>query len=156
MSRRRKSKKRNITEDPIYNSVLISMLINKILLKGKKSLAQHILYESMKNIKETTQQDPLEILKKAIVNAAPVVEVKSRRVGGATYQVPIEVKNERGNSLAIKFIVRSARKRSGKSMITKLGNEIIDASNNIGNSVKKKEEIHKMAEANKAFTTIRF
>jgi small subunit ribosomal protein S7 len=156
MSRRRKSKKRNIIEDPIYNSVLVSMLINKILLKGKKSLAQNILYESMKNIKEITQQDPLEILKKAIVNTAPVVEVKSRRVGGATYQVPIEVKNERGNSLAIKFIVRSARKRSGKNMITKLGNEIIDASNNIGNSVKKKEEIHKMAEANKAFTTIRF
>lgn len=156
MSRRRKSKKRNITEDPIYNSVLVSMLINKILLKGKKSLAQNILYESMKNIKEITQQDPLEILKKAIGNSAPVVEVKSRRVGGATYQVPIEVKNERGNSLAIKFIVRSARKRSGKNMITKLGNEIIDASNNIGNSVKKKEEIHKMAEANKAFTTIRF
>ena len=156
MSRRRKSKKRNITEDPIYNSVLVSMLINKILLKGKKSLAQNILYESMKNIKETTKQDPLEILKKAILNTAPVVEVKSRRVGGATYQVPIEVKNERGNSLAIKFIVRSARKRSGKNMITKLGNEIIDASNNIGNSVKKKEEIHKMAEANKAFTTIRF
>jgi small subunit ribosomal protein S7 len=156
MSRRRKSKKRNITEDPIYNSVLVSMLINKILLKGKKSLAQNILYESMKNIKETTKQDPLEILKKAILNTAPVVEVKSRRVGGATYQVPIEVKNERGNSLAIKFIVRSARKRNGKNMITKLGNEIIDASNNIGNSVKKKEEIHKMAEANKAFTTIRF
>lgn len=146
MSRRRKSKKRNITEDPIYNSVLVSMLINKILLKGKKSLAQNILYESMKNIKETTKQDPLEILKKAILNTAPVVEVKSRRVGGATYQVPIEVKNERGNSLAIKFIVRSARKRNGKNMITKLGNEIIDASNNIGNSVKKKEEIHKMAE----------
>lgn len=156
MSRRRKSKKRNIAEDPIYNSILISMLINKILLKGKKSLAQHILYEAMKNIKETTQQDPLEILKKAISNAAPVVEVKSRRVGGATYQVPIEVKSERGNSLAIKFIVRSARKRSGKSMTAKLGNEIIDASNNIGNSVKKKEEIHKMAESNKAFTTIRF
>lgn len=156
MSRRRKSKKRDIVEDPIYNSVLISMLINKILLKGKKSLAQHILYESMKNIKEITQQDPLEVLKKAISNAAPVVEVKSRRVGGATYQVPIEVKSERGNSLAIKFLIRSARNRSGKNMITKLGNEIIDASNNIGNSVKKKEEIHKNAEANKAFTTIRF
>lgn len=156
MSRRRKSKKRIITEDPIYNSILINMLINKILLKGKKSLAQQILYESMKNIQEITQQDPLEILKKAIINTAPIVEVKSRRVGGATYQVPIEVKAERGNSLAIKFIVRSARNRSGKTMITKLSNEIIDASNNIGNSVKKKEEIHKMAEANKAFTTIRF
>ena len=156
MSRRRKSKKRLITEDPIYNSVLVSMMINKILLKGKKSLAQRIFYEAMKNIKETTQQDPLEVLKKAINNATPVVEVKSRRVGGATYQVPIEVKTERGNSLAIKFIIRSARNRPGKTMVTKLGNEILDSSNNIGNSVKKKDEIHKMAEANKAFSTLRF
>lgn len=156
MSRRRKSKKRILTEDPIYNSVLVTMMINKILLKGKKSLAQHIFYEAMKNIKETTQQDALEVLKKAINNATPVVEVKSRRVGGATYQVPIEVKTERGNSLAIKFIIRSARNRPGKSMITKLGNEIMDSSNNIGNSVKKKDEIHKMAEANKAFSTLRF
>lgn len=156
MSRRRKSKKRIITEDPIYNSVLVSMMINKILLKGKKSLAQRIFYEAMKNIKETTQQDPLEVLKKAINNATPVVEVKSRRVGGATYQVPIEVKTERGNSLAIKFIIRSARNRPGKTMVTKLGNEILDSSNNIGNSVKKKDEIHKMAEANKAFSTLRF
>lgn len=155
MSRKKKSKKRGIIEDPIYNSVLISMLINKILLKGKKSLAQHILYESMKNVKEITQQDPLEVLKKAIANVAPVVEVKSRRVGGATYQVPIEVKSERGNSLAIKFIVKSARSRSGKNMITKLGNEIIDASNNIGNSVKKKEEMHKMAESNRAFVSLK-
>lgn len=156
MSRRRKSKKRLINEDPIYNSILVTMMINKILLKGKKSLAQHIFYEAMKNIKETTQQDALEVLKKAINNATPVVEVKSRRVGGATYQVPIEVKTERGNSLAIKFIIRSARNRPGKSMITKLGNEILDSSNNIGNSVKKKDEIHKMAEANKAFSTLRF
>jgi small subunit ribosomal protein S7 len=98
MSRRRTSKKRVIIQDPIYNSNLVTMIINKLLLKGKKSLAQRIFYETMKNIKETSQQDPLEILKKAIENTTPVVEVKSRRVGGATYQVPVEVKNDRGNS----------------------------------------------------------
>lgn len=156
MSRRKKSKKRQITEDPIYNSVLVSMMINKILLKGKKNLAQHIFYEAMKNVKEASQQDPLEILKKAVSNSTPIVEVKSRRVGGATYQVPMEVKTDRGSSLALRFLIKSARNRPGKNMIIKLGNEILDANNNIGNSVKKKEEIHKMAEANKAFSTIRF
>ena len=156
MSRRRKAKKRLIIEDPIYNSILVSMMINRILLEGKKSLAQRIFYEAMKNIKESSKQDPLEILKKAVTNATPVVEVKSRRVGGATYQVPVEVTVDRGNSLALRFIIKAARKRPGKSMTTKLGNEIMDAYNNIGNSVKKKEEIHKMAEANKAFSTLRF
>lgn len=156
MSRRKKSKKRQVIEDPIYNSVLVSMMINKILLKGKKNLAQHIFYEAMKNVKEASQQDPLEILKKAVSNSTPIVEVKSRRVGGATYQVPMEVKTDRGSSLALRFLIKSARNRPGKNMIIKLGNEILDANNNIGNSVKKKEEIHKMAEANKAFSTIRF
>lgn len=156
MSRKKKFKKRSIIQDPIYNSNLVSIMINTILLEGKKSLAQRIFYEAMKNIKESMQQDPLEILKTAITNTTPVVEVKSRRVGGATYQVPIEVKPERGNNLAIKFIVRSARKRPGKSIVTKLSNEIIDAFNNTGSSVKKKEEMHKMAEANKAFASLRF
>lgn len=155
MSRRRTSKKRVIAQDPIYDSNLVTMIINKLLLKGKKSLAQRIFYETMKNIKETSQQDPLEILKKAIENATPVVEVKSRRIGGATYQVPIEVKSDRGNSLALRFIIKSARKRPGKNIIIKLGNEILDAYNNIGNAVKKKDEIHKMAEANKAFSTFK-
>lgn len=156
MSRRRNAKKRQIIPDPIYNSNLVTMLINRILLKGKKTIAQQIFYEAMKNIKETSNQEPIEILKKAITNTTPIVEVKSRRIGGATYQVPIEVKPERGNSLALRFIIKSARKRPGKNMINKLGNEIIDASNNTGNAVKKKEEIHKMAEANKAFSTLRF
>lgn len=156
MSRRRKAKKRSILEDPIYNSILVSMIINRILIKGKKSLAQHIFYEAMKNIKESSKQDPLEILNKAVKNATPVVEVKSRRVGGATYQVPVEVNTDRGNSLALRFLIRAARKRPGKSMIAKLGNEIMDAYNNLGNAVKKKEEIHKMSEANKAFSTLRF
>nr|YP_007317224.1 ribosomal protein S7 [Monomorphina aenigmatica]AFZ88826.1 ribosomal protein S7 [Monomorphina aenigmatica] len=156
MSRRRISKRRKISPDPIYNSQIVSMMINRILLKGKKSLAQRILYEAMKNIQESTQKDPIEILKKAISNTTPVVEVKSRRIGGATYQVPVEVKTERGNSLALRFLLKSARNRPGKNIIIKLGNEIIDAYNNIGNSIKKKEEIHKMAEANKAFSTLRF
>lgn len=156
MSRRRTAKKRKIIEDPIYNSKLVTMMINRILLKGKKSVAQNIFYEAMKNIKKSTQQDPLEILKKAINNATPVVEVKSRRVSGATYQVPVEVKLERGNSLALRFIIKSARNRPGKNMITKLGNEIIDAYNNTGNSVKKKEEIHKTAESNRAFSILKF
>jgi small subunit ribosomal protein S7 len=156
MSRRRTAKKRLILEDPIYNSILVSMMINRILTKGKKSIAQRIFYEAMKNIKESSKQDPLEILKKAVNNATPIVEVKSRRVGGATYQVPVEVKAERGNSLALRFIIKSARNRPGKNMTTKLCNEILDACNNTGNSVKKKEEIHKMSEANKAFSTLRF
>lgn len=156
MSRRRRSKKQIISQDPIYNSNLVSMIINRILLKGKKTIAQHIFYTAMKNIQKLSNQDPLEILKKAVHNATPVVEVKARRVGGATYQVPIEVKTERGNSLALRFIIKSARNRPGKNMIIKLGNEILDASNNTGNSIKKKEEIHKMAEANKAFSSLRF
>lgn len=156
MSRRKKSKKRIIIQDPIYNSGLVSMMINKILLNGKKSVAQNILYEVLKNIKTSLNQDPIEILKKAVTNATPIVEIKSRRIGGATYQVPIEVKKERGNSLALKFIIKSARNRPGKGMISKLENEIMDAYNNTGNSVKKKEEIHKMADANKAFTTLKF
>ena len=156
MSRRKIAKKRIITQDSIYNSVLVTMLINRILLKGKKSLAQHIFYESMKNIKDSSQQDPLDVLKKAVLNVTPVVEVKSRRVGGATYQVPVEVKPDRGTSLALRFIIKSARNRPGKNMIIKLGNEILDAYNNVGNSVKRKEEIHKMADSNKAFSTLRF
>lgn len=156
MSRRRTAKKRSIMQDPIYNSVLVSMMINRILLKGKKNVAQKIFYEAMKNIQESIKKEPIEILKKAINNATPVVEVKSRRVGGATYQVPVEVKPDRGNSLALRFIIKSARNRPGKNMIIKLGNEIVDAYNNTGNSVKRKEEIHKAAEANKAFTTLKF
>jgi small subunit ribosomal protein S7 len=156
MSRRKISKKRTILQDPIYNSVLVSMITNKILLKGKKSLSQNIIYEVLKKIQISSKQDPIEILKKSVSNATPVVEIKSRRIGGATYQVPIEVKKERGNSLALKFIVKSARNRPGKNMVSKLENEIMDAYNNIGNSIKKKEEIHKMAEANKAFTTLKF
>lgn len=155
MSRRRRSKKRIITQDPIYNSTLVSKMINIILLKGKKTLAQRIFYEAMINIKKIGLEDPIDVLKKAVHNATPLIEVKSRRVGGATYQVPTEVKGERGNSLALKFIVKCARKRPGRGMITKLTNEILDAYNNTGGAIKRKEEIHRMAEANKAFSNIR-
>ena len=123
MSRRKKNIKKKLEQDPLYNSVLVTMLINKIMLKGKKSLAQYILYETLKSIKEITKQEPLEILKKAINNSTPTVELKSRRVGGATYQVPIEIKEERGNSLAMKFIIQSSRNKAGKSMINKLSCE---------------------------------
>lgn len=156
MARRKTSKKRNITPDPIYNSETASMLINKILVKGKKNLAQKIFYQVMEELQRINKQDPIEILKKAIKNSTPIIEIKARRIGGATYQIPTEIKPERGNSLALKFIVKSARNRPGKNMITKLQNEILDAYNNIGNAVKKKEEIHKMAEANKAFSNLKF
>lgn len=156
MSRRKKSKKRIILPDPIYNSKLASMIINKVLLKGKKTLAQNIFYESMNKIKEITNKEPIEILQKAINNITPIVELKSRRVGGATYQVPIEIKQERGISLALSFLIKSTRKRPGRNMIFKLGNELIDAYNNTGNSVKKKDELHKSAEANKAFSSFKF
>jgi small subunit ribosomal protein S7 len=155
MSRRRKAKKRIILQDPIYNSVLINKFINMILMKGKKTLAQHIFYETIKNIRKNGFEDPLDVLKKAVRNATPLIEVKSRRVGGAVYKVPTEVKAERGNSLALKLIVKNARKRAGRGMITKLTNEILDAYNNTGNAVRKKEEIHRIAEANKAFSNFK-
>lgn len=156
MSRRKLSKKNLINPDSIYNSTLISKIINKIMKKGKKSLSEKILYSTMEKIKNNKNQDPIEIIKKSIENITPKVELKSRRIGGATYQIPIEINEERGKSLAIKILIKSARSRNEKKMINKLQNEIMDAYNNIGNSVKKKEEIHKMAEANKAFSSIKF
>lgn len=156
MSRRKLSKKKKINPDSIYNSILISKLINKIMKKGKKSISEKILYGAMEEIKNTKNQDPIEIIKKGIENITPKVELKSRRIGGATYQIPTEINEERGKSLAIKILIKSARKRNEKKMINKLQNEIMDAYNNIGNSVKKKEEMHKIAEANKAFSSIKF
>lgn len=156
MSRRRTAKKRLVTPDPIYNSTLVTMLINRLLLKGKKTLAQQIFYQAMKKIEESTQQDPLEVLRQAVVNVTPLVEVKARRVGGSTYQVPLEVKADRGTSLALRWLIKSARTRSGREMVSKLSNEIIDAFNNTGAAVRKREEIHRMAEANKAYAQFRF
>nr|YP_009397299.1 ribosomal protein S7 [Thuretia quercifolia]ARW66485.1 ribosomal protein S7 [Thuretia quercifolia] len=156
MSRRNKAKRRPINPDPIYNSKLISMLTVRILKNGKKGLAQKIIYEALDIIKERTKNDPLEILEKAIRNATPLVEVKARRIGGSTYQVPMEVRAYRGTNLALRWITKFAIVRTGNSMSNKLANEIIDSSNENGNTIRKKEETHRMAEANKAFAHYRY
>nr|YP_010728923.1 ribosomal protein S7 [Lithothamnion corallioides]WEA77093.1 ribosomal protein S7 [Lithothamnion corallioides] len=156
MSRRNTAKKRVILPDPIYNSRLVSMLTVRILKSGKKSLAQKIIYKSLDIIKERTSNDPLEILEKAIRNATPLVEVKARRVGGSTYQVPMEIRAYRGTNLALRWLTQFAKKRSGKNMANKLANEIVDASNDNGNTIRKREETHRMAEANKAFAHYRY
>nr|YP_010619336.1 Ribosomal protein S7 [Amplisiphonia pacifica]WAX03349.1 Ribosomal protein S7 [Amplisiphonia pacifica] len=156
MSRRNKAKKRNIYPDPIYNSKIISMLTVRVLKHGKKGLAQKVIYESLEIIKNKTQNEPLEILEKAIRNTTPLVEVKAKRIGGSTYQVPMEVRAYRGTNLAIRWITKFALQRTGKSMCIKLANEIIDAANENGNAIRKREETHRMAEANKAFAHYRY
>lgn len=156
MSRRNTAKKRIIIPDPIYNSKLISMLVARILKDGKKIMAQKIIYQTLDIIKNKTSKDPLLTLEKAIRNTTPLVEVKGRRVGGSTYQVPVEVRAYRGTNLALKWIAKFANARSGKSMAFKLANEILDASNENGNAIKKREETHRMAEANKAFAHYRY
>ncbi|MGI6097582.1 MAG: 30S ribosomal protein S7 [Dethiobacteria bacterium] len=148
--------KREITPDPVYNSKLIAKFINKLMYDGKKSKAQKIFYEAFDIIKEKTGRDPEEVLEMAINNVAPVLEVKPRRVGGATYQVPVEVNSHRKLILAIRWIVNYARERGEGSMSARLAAEIMDAANNTGSSVKKKEDTHKMAEANKAFAHYRW
>ena len=156
MSRRNTTKKRIIIPDPLYHSRLVSMLTIRIIRSGKKSLAQRIIYNTLDIIKDKTTSEPLEILEKAIRNATPLVEVKARRVGGSTYQVPIEIRAYRGTNLALKWLIQFAKKRSGKNMANKLAYEILDASNDIGNTIKKREETHRMAEANKAFAHYRY
>lgn len=156
MSRRSTAKKRITAADPLYNSRLVSMLTIRILKNGKKSLAQKIIYETLDLIQEKTSKNPLEILEKAVRNSTPLVEVKARRVGGSTYQVPIEIRAYRGTNLALRWITQFAKKRSGKNMANKLANEIIDASNDNGSSIRKREETHRMAEANKAFAHYRY
>nr|YP_009399170.1 ribosomal protein S7 [Taenioma perpusillum]ARW68567.1 ribosomal protein S7 [Taenioma perpusillum] len=156
MSRRSIAKKRIINADPIYKSKLISMLTSRILKDGKKGLAQKIIYQALEIIKEKTKDDPINILEKAIRNATPLVEVKARRIGGSTYQVPMEVRAYRGTNLALKWITKFAITRTGGNMSIKLANEIIDASNENGNTIRKREETHRMAEANKAFAHYRY
>ena len=156
MSRRNIAKKRLIAPDPIYNSKLITMLTVRILKNGKKTLAQKIIYKALDIIEHKTSNNPLQILEKAIRNATPLVEVKSRRVGGSTYQVPIEVRAYRGTNLALRWLTKFSNQRSGKDMAFKLASEIIDAANDSGNTIRKKEETHKMAEANKAFAHYRY
>ena len=156
MSRRNISKKRFPEADSIYNSYLVSLLITRILKSGKKTIAKNIVYEAFEIIKKKTNQDPLEIFEKAIRKASPIVEVKARRIGGSTYQVPIEVSGFRATNLSLRWILQYSKQRVGRSMSIKLANEIIDTANEIGNTIKKKEETHKMAEANKAFAHFRY
>jgi small subunit ribosomal protein S7 len=156
MSRRRVAKKRVISPDPVYNSRLVHMITNRLLKDGKKSLAFRLMYKSLQQIGEITQQDPIKIIEQAVRNATPLVEVKSRRIGGSTFQVPLEVNLERGTALAIRWLLTSCRNRSGRDMVTNLTNEFLDASKNMGNAIKKRDEVHKMAEANKAFAKYRF
>ena len=156
MSRRNISKKRFPKVDSIHNSYLVSLLITRILKSGKKNLAKNIVYQAFDIIRTKTNEDPLLIFEKAIQNASPVVEVKARRVGGSTYQVPIEVSGFRATNLSLRWIIKYARQRVGRSMAIKLASEIIDTANDIGNTIKKKEETHKMADANKAFAHFRY
>ena len=154
--RRGPSLKRRPEPDPIYNSLLVSQLINQVLLDGKKDLASNIVYSALELVEKQTGSDPLNILKNAFENVRPQIETKSRRVGGTNYQVPMEVKPRRAQALAMKWIIESAEKRNEKTMRERVASELIDAFNNKGNSVKKREETHKMAEANRAFSHFRW
>ena len=156
MSRRSKPARRIPAPDPIYNSVDIAKFINRLMTRGKKSIAQKIFYSSMDRIEEKTKENAMDVFKKALTNVTPLIEVNARRIGGSTYQVPVEVKPDRGAALGSCWLIESARKRSGKSMIDKLTAEILDASNGQGASCKKREDTHKMAEANKAFAHYRY
>ena len=156
MPRRGTIKKRKPQPDHFYNSTLISKFINTILKKGKKSLAESIVYRAMERVNQKSKEDPLKMFEKAVENVRPVLETKSRRVGGATYQVPVEVLLNRSISLAVRWLIGYARNRAGKSMEEKLSAEIIDAVNNRGGAVKKREDIHKMAESNRAFAHYRW
>ena len=156
MSRRSKPERRIPSADPIYNNVDISKFINRIMRRGKKSLAEKIFYGTMEKIKERTNDNPIEIFQKALQNATPLLEVKARRIGGSTYQVPIDVKPDRGFALASSWIIAAAKNRGGKSFVEKLTNELIDASNGNGAACKKREDTHRMAEANKAFAHYRY
>ena len=156
MARRRVPKKREILPDSLYGEVLVTKFINGIMVDGKKSTAENIFYTAMDKIKEKTGEEGIEVFKKAVENVKPAVEVKSRRIGGATYQVPIEVRAERRQTLGIRWILAAARKRGEKLMCERLAGELLDAANNTGAAVKKREDTHKMAEANKAFAHYRY
>ena len=154
--RKRRAVKRDVLADPIYNSKLVTKLINRIMIDGKKGVAQTIFYDAMKLVEEKTGNEPMDVLNKALENIKPALEVKSRRVGGANYQVPIEVRPDRSQALGLRWLVQYARLRGGHSMAENLANEIIDASEGTGAAVKKREDTHRMAEANKAFAHYRW
>jgi len=154
--RRAPAEVRKIDPDPIYHSVLVAQVINKILLKGKKGAARRIVYTALDTVEQRTGSDPLPILKRAIDNVRPTLEVRSRRVGGSTYQVPVEVRPRRAQTLAVRWLVDFARKRRESTMPDRLANEILDAANRSGAAVKRREDVHKMAESNKAFAHYRW
>jgi small subunit ribosomal protein S7 len=156
MARRRVAGRREVLPDPIYNSTLVTKFINGMMWEGKKSVAEEIFYGAMEKIAEKTGEEPLKIFKKAVDTVAPTLEVKSRRIGGATYQVPLEVTKDRRNTLAIRWIVSNARGRSEKTMRDRLVGELLDSTSGRGGAVKKKDDVHRMAEANKAFAHYRF
>jgi len=154
--RRRKAEKRDVQPDPIFEDKLITRFVNNLMKDGKKNVARKIVYQAFELIEERTGEAGLEVFRSALQNSTPVVEVKSRRVGGATYQVPVEVRQERGTALGMRWLIRAARSRNDKSMSLRLSRELIDASKNEGGAVRKKDETHRMAEANKAFAHFRF
>ena len=156
MPRKGNVPKREVLPDPVYGSVVVAKLINSIMLDGKKGVAQNIVYSAFEQIEKTTGENPLEVFEKAMNNIMPVLEVKARRIGGANYQVPIEVRPERRQTLGLRWLVTYARKRNEKTMEEKLAKEIMDAANGTGAAVKKREDTHKMAEANKAFAHYRW
>ncbi|NOY56948.1 MAG: 30S ribosomal protein S7 [Actinobacteria bacterium] len=156
MMRRGPATKRFIEPDPVFRNLLVSQVINKVLLDGKKNVARSVVYGALEIVERRAGQDPVTVLKRAVDNIRPQVEVRSRRVGGSSYQVPVEVSPRRANSLAVRWLVGFARKRKESKMTERLANEIMDASNNTGSAVKRKEDIHKMAESNKAFAHYRW
>ena len=156
MPRKGPAPKRPLVNDPVYGSLLVTQLVNKVLLKGKKSLAERIVYGALEQAREKTGTDPVITLKRALDNVKPALEVRSRRVGGATYQVPVEVRAERRQALAIRWLIDNARKRGETTMVDRLSGELLDAANNRGAAVKKREDTHRMAEANKAFSHYRW
>ena len=156
MSRRRKSQVRNILPDPVHNSTVLTKFTNAIMLDGRKTVAEAIITKSFTNIQNKTGESPMSVFNKAIENVRPLVEVRSRRVGGATYQVPVEVKGNRSQALAIRWLVNAIRNRKEKSLMEKLSSELMDAAGNKGSAIKKREDTHKMAEANKAFAHFRW
>jgi len=156
MSRRTVIKKRPIPADPVHNSRLVTMMVRRIMSSGKRSLAYRIIYDAFKIIQDRTGSDPLEVFETAVRNATPLVEVKARRVGGATYQVPMEVRSGRGTALALRWLTQFSRQRPGRTMASKLANELMDAANETGNAIRRREETHRMAEANKAFAHYRY
>jgi small subunit ribosomal protein S7 len=156
MSRRRRAEQREVASDPIYNSTLVERFVNCMMWDGKKATSQGIFYAAMDTIRERTGDEPLKLFKKAVENAKPLLEVKTRRVGGANYQVPIEVPQNRRTSLAIRWLILNARTRPEKGMADKLANELNDAANQRGGAIKKKDDVHRMAEANKAFAHYRW